>query len=110
MRTLTRSRSRMLWLMGAVFLNLSCGPQGAPAGEGIEDDAIDTVRSALDAPTLYEAVPGDSKVTLRWSAGPPGTTNYQVRFRVGFNAWNYITVGASTTYTVEGLTNGTRYE
>lgn len=104
----------MLWLMGAVLLNLSCGPQGGgegePAGERTEGDEVGSVEAALTAPTLLEAVPEDSKVTLRWSAGPPGTEGYQVRFRVGDGTWSYRSAGTRTTYTVDGLTNGTRYE
>jgi hypothetical protein len=98
-------------LTGAVVLALACGPQpvdeGAPGGES---DTLDTARAALTAPTLLEAVPGDSKVTLRWNPGPLGTESYQVRFRVGLAEWVYRSAGRVTTYTVDGLTNGTRYE
>ncbi|NMO15096.1 fibronectin type III domain-containing protein [Pyxidicoccus fallax] len=98
-------------LMGAVVLHLACGPRSVGEDDAVEEgDAIGTVEAALTAPTLLEAVPGDSQVTLRWSSPTAGSEQYQVRFRVADGTWSYRSAGSNTTYVVTGLTNGTRYE
>ncbi|MCP3140068.1 fibronectin type III domain-containing protein [Pyxidicoccus xibeiensis] len=105
------TEKHLLLLLGAVVLQLACGPQPVGGEDGVDErDTIDTVESALTAPTMVEAVPGDSRVTLRWSSATAGTEQYQVRFRVADGTWSYRSAGSNTTYVVTGLTNGTRYE
>ena len=111
---MTRSSNRnhlLLLFVGATVLTLACGPQPTSEGPAAgEAEVLDTAEAALTAPTLLEAVPGDSQVTLRWSPGELGTESYQVRFRVGTAEWSYRNAGRGPTYVVTGLTNGTRYE
>ncbi|WP_426750383.1 fibronectin type III domain-containing protein [Myxococcus sp. Y35] len=95
--------------MSALMSPLGCGPL-PDAGDVSTIDDLDSVEAALTAPTLLSATAGDAKVTLRWSPGPLGTEQYQVRYRVEGGSWNYRGAGATTTYDVNGLTNGTRYE
>ncbi|MFI5360053.1 MAG: cohesin domain-containing protein, partial [Halanaerobiales bacterium] len=61
------------------------------------------------APTLSSAVPGDRSVSLSWSR-VDNADGYKVKY--GTRSGNYteeIEVGNRTSYTVSGLTNGTRY-
>ncbi len=98
------------WLVvGALALPLACGPQ-TELDDAFSRDELGTVEANLAAPTLLGATAGDAKVTLRWSPGPLATERYQVRFRVGTGSWAYRSPGATTTYDVTGLTNGTAYE
>jgi hypothetical protein len=105
------ARSRGLLWVGMVLLGLACGPQPGE-GEAPEggEDVLGTDRAALTAPTMLAPVAGDAQVTLRWTSPTAGSEQYQVRFRVDGGTWSYRSVGSNTTYTVTGLTNGTRYE
>ena len=64
----------------------------------------------LAAPTGLSATVGDAQANLRWTAAS-GATSYQVRRGTGsplaFDVWT--TIASTTTATVSGLTNGTRY-
>jgi hypothetical protein len=57
------------------------------------------------------ATPGDSVVTLSWSAVNvgSGSPQYQVQFRSGLDAWAILPLTTETTATITGLTNGTVY-
>ena len=62
------------------------------------------------APTGLSATVGDGQANLSWTAAS-GATSYQVRRGTGsplaFDVWT--TIASTTTATVSGLTNGTRY-
>ena len=62
------------------------------------------------APTGLSASVGDARAYLSWTAAS-GATGYQVRHGTGsppaFDVWT--TIASTTTATVSGLTNGTRY-
>src|SRR5690554_2601103 len=61
------------------------------------------------APTLSSAVPGDRSVSLSWSR-VDNADGYKVKY--GTRSGNYteeIEAGNRTSYTLSGLTNGTRY-
>ena len=62
------------------------------------------------APTGLSASVGDARAYLSWTAAG-GATGYQVRHGTGsplaFDVWT--TIASTTTATVSGLTNGTRY-
>lgn len=65
-------------------------------------------------PTNVTAVPGDTTATVGWTApasdGGAPITGYRVTPYIGSTAQTPVTAdGASTTYTVTGLTNGTAY-
>ena len=71
-----------------------------------------------DAPGNLVAVAGNTEATLRWNTplddGGSAITGYQYRQKIGdnaFGAWTGIAGSnvATRTYTVTGLTNGTRY-
>jgi hypothetical protein len=72
---------------------------------------------APSAPTLTTATPGDTAVTLTWTAGATGgsaITDYTVQYRTtaGPGSWNTFSHSASaaTTIAVTGLTNNTGYD
>ena len=66
-------------------------------------------------PNLTAATPGDGRVTLRWAApsnnGTSPITYYEYQHATGtlesYTAWTHC--GSSSSYTITGLTNGTRY-
>jgi hypothetical protein len=65
-------------------------------------------------PTNVTAVPGDTNATVGWTApasdGGAPITGYRITPYIGSTAQTPVTVaGASTTYTVTGLANGTAY-
>jgi N,N-dimethylformamidase beta subunit-like protein/fibronectin type III domain protein len=66
------------------------------------------------APTGVAGVPGDRSVALSWTApasnGGSQITSYRITPYIGANAQTPINTGSSaTSYTVNGLTNGTAY-
>ncbi len=72
----------------------------------------------LSAPRNFAAAPGNSQVTLSWTApasdGGAAISGYQYQLRAGAGAygqWTTIPGGGPSTrsYIVTGLTNGTRY-
>jgi hypothetical protein len=62
----------------------------------------------VSAPTLDSATPGQTQVTLAWSA-VAGATGYKVYYDQAGKAQLVADVGASTTYLDSGLTNGIEY-
>ena len=75
-----------------------------------------TVKVAGKPDTIGDlsAAPGDSEVTLTWTAPGDGgspITGYEVHHKIkGASDWGHTETTADTTYTVEGLTNGETYE
>lgn len=111
------SCARNSLLAAAVLMVLTgCGGTvtSAPEEGAVPDAGVDTpdggdVAATLAAPVLEAAIPGDAKVTLRWSAGAPDA-QYEVRFRSQATEWQTRSAGASTTYDVLPLDNGTSYD
>ena len=68
-----------------------------------------------DAPTGLTATPGDGTVTLTWDdPSDSSLTSYEYNMRwtgIGWQPWTAIadSGAATTSHTVEGLTNGTKY-
>src|SRR3712207_395566 len=67
------------------------------------------IRPHVNTPTNLTATPGDSKITLSWSA-VSGVVSYRVK-RSTVNGGPYSTIANPTTtsYVNTGLTNGTTY-
>ena len=65
----------------------------------------------LSAPTNVTSTPGGGHLTISWNA-VSNADSYEIRWRSSGpkpNPWNYTNVGNVRTYTITGLTNGTRY-
>jgi outer membrane protein assembly factor BamB len=61
-------------------------------------------------PVVYEAMPGDKKVTLYWNISPsPGVVGYILRYETNGSSWGPIQIGNVTTYTVNDLENYADY-
>jgi mannan endo-1,4-beta-mannosidase len=62
----------------------------------------------LAAPSALTATPGDTQVTLAWTA-VTGATSYHVKRSTAAGAETQIAASATNAYTDSGLTNGTKY-
>jgi hypothetical protein len=60
------------------------------------------------APTLASATPGNAQVSLSWTA-QPGVVGYNVYYDQAGKAQLVANVGAATSFTNTGLTNGSEY-
>ena len=77
----------------------------------VTDD--DAAPRALSPPGNVTVTPGDSQLTLDWTA-TPNATGYQVKHRVvkgvsNPDTWSWTDVGNVTSHTIRGLVNGTTY-
>ena len=73
-----------------------------------------TATAGWPAPTNLVATPGDGRVTLEWDTGDSGIASYVVRQEVtgsgnSFDMMISAGNGATTSYTITSLTNGTEY-
>ncbi|MFD1715090.1 fibronectin type III domain-containing protein [Amnibacterium flavum] len=71
------------------------------------------VSRSYGAPSNFAVAPFDGRVDLSWATplDPPPSPTYRVDYRaVGAANWSSVPVNAATSYTVNGLTNGTNYE
>jgi hypothetical protein len=89
----------------------AAGP-GAPSS-----GATGTPRTVPDAPTGVSATPGDTTLTVSWTApasdGGASVDDYTLEVRTSpSGSWTAFTDGTSTTTnaTITGLTNGTAYD
>ena len=86
------------------------------SGDSSSINSIDSskiVTATLDAPLpvnpTLTATAGDGEVTLKWAAAS-NATRYIVYYRPAGGAWVASSAIKGTSYTVNGLTNGKRYE
>lgn len=66
----------------------------------------------LKAPQITEATPGNSTITLKWTdekATDPSVAGYKLYYDQAGKSQLVADVGAQTTYTDTGLTNGSQY-
>jgi len=80
------------------------------AGDGAASDAVSvTPRTVPSAPTSLVATPGDSSVSVAFTAGADGgaaISKYQ--YQLGSGSWTDA-VGTTSPISISGLTNGTNY-
>lgn len=81
--------------------------KGEYTGELAASGAAAVAAAAPGKPTVNTSA-GDGSVTISWSAADNGSAIFQYQVKLGDGAW--ITLPAGTTsYTFDGLTNGTSY-
>ncbi len=82
-------------------------------GFGEESESVSaTPAGTPGAPGSLSATPGDGQVTLTWTAAADnGSTITRYQYQQDGGSWNDIDGSSATTtsYTKDGLTNGTRY-
>ncbi len=88
-----------LVLLGTV----GCGGGGSNGGGGGGG------RSAPSAPTGLSATPGNSQVSLTWSASSGATSYHVKRSTTTGGPYTSVNSPATTSYSDTGLTNGTKY-
>ena len=92
-----------------------CSPRTPRATRRGRTPANSIPRTKPSAPRSLTATPGNGRVTLRWLAptsnGGAAVTDYVIQRYVSGGSWVTINDGVRTTtsYTVTGLRNGTRY-
>ena len=66
----------------------------------------------LGTPTRVRSIPGNGQLNIRWVV-VPRATDYELRWRKQNqpvpDPWNYTAAGNTSTHTITGLTNNTRY-
>ena len=61
-------------------------------------------------PQSLQAAPGDTQVSLTWTAPFPAPSGYEVRYKAASaSSWQPAVSTTSTSYVVQGLANGTAY-
>jgi hypothetical protein len=69
---------------------------------------LDAPNDAPGTPELNEPLPGNEQLTLNWSE-VDGASSYTVHYGLGSPDENSVDAGNTTTYTLEGLQNGSQY-
>lgn len=81
-----------------------------------EENGREGTASVPEAPATPAVTPGDGELTVRWlkpADGGAEIDDYDVRYRTGNETWTELrdtSKSTSTTVTIRGLRNGTRYE
>ena len=92
------------------------GERGNDRDGSQEETGPGRTASVPEAPATPAVTPGDAELTVRWLEPADGGSeidDYDVRYRTGNDAWTELqdaTKSTSTTATIRGLRNGTRYE
>ena len=89
-------------------------PSSATVTSAVSSVTVNQVSTAPGAPTDLAAMPGNQSVSLNWTAPDDGGSpivNYMIAYSSdGGNNWQGLdTNNGDTSYTVNGLTNGTNY-
>ncbi len=87
----------------------------AEGPSSVSDTISATPTSKPAAPASLSATPGNSQVTLSWTApnnGGSAITDYKIEYSINGNTWTTVNDGTATTttVTVTGLTNGQAYQ
>ena len=83
----------------------------AAAGEWMQYSYTATTLALLVAPVSLTATPGDGSVDLAWTtAGATDDQNHRIEYRADGGTWEALLNVSGTSWTVDGLTNGTSYE
>ena len=83
-------------------------PAEAGTGTSLTLSDLQPVAPAPDAPQLLSAAPFNTSVALSWSAVADATA-YRVHWGLASSDENSVDVGAVTSHTITGLTNGDSY-
>ena len=87
------------FLIALLLLHLGCASTGGYAGG----------RGVPAAPTGLSAAPGNTQITLNWTASTEATGYYVKRSTTSGGPYTQISTQSATSYTDKGLTNGTKY-
>jgi beta-galactosidase len=91
------------------YVVTAAGPGGLVSSNSPEASATPSAPAGVLAPASLNAYPGNSQITLTWSASV-GATNYVIwRALMSGGEVDAVATNSSTTYTDTGLVNGTTY-
>ena len=102
--------SRRKFLVGGGVAGLATMTLPSMASAASGESALLSAQGEFATPSNLQATPGDTQVTLSWTA-VAGATSYQIQYRQG-SSGPYLLGGNTdgTSLTVNSLTNGLSYE